>query len=332
MSAEQRDKPFEATQSRLQKARREGDVARSGEVNAALAFGAALCATMAAAPAIGGLARAMMIGHPDDRRAALILAWSLLPALGAAVAASAGTLVQGGLRVRAIDLKFERLNPLEGIKRICSREAAIAAVRASAAVACIIGAGVPLAAGVLGASAGARGAAALGALVWREALGCGFALAALGLLFGGTDFALAVARWKKRLRMSFDELKREHKDQDGDPAAKGRRRSLHREFASASMERIKDAAFVVVNPTHVAVALEYAPPAVPVPRVLLRGADETALRLRRAAAEHRIPVIENVPLARALYANGKAGEVIPKAAYVAVAEIVATLAKAGLIE
>ena len=125
--------------------------------------------------------------------------------------------------------------------------------------------------------------------------------------------------------MSHDELKRELKEQDGDPLARGRRRSLHRRIARTSIARIKDAAFIVTNPTHIAIALEYRPPDIAVPRVLVRSADEAAMRVREIAHLHDIPTIENVPLARSLYAKTRPGDYIPQETYVAVAEIVAQL-------
>ncbi|HYL26367.1 MAG TPA: EscU/YscU/HrcU family type III secretion system export apparatus switch protein, partial [Candidatus Nitrosotalea sp.] len=87
----------------------------------------------------------------------------------------------------------------------------------------------------------------------------------------------------------------------------------------------KDAAFVIVNPSHIAVGLEYAPPRVAVPRVLVRAADEAAMRVRAIAASRRIPLVENALLARALYRDCRTGEAIPQRHYVAVAEVVAAL-------
>jgi flagellar biosynthetic protein FlhB len=91
------------------------------------------------------------------------------------------------------------------------------------------------------------------------------------------------------------------------------------------MRRIKDASFVVTNPEHVAVALEYRPPTVPVPRVLVRALDEAARRVREIASSYGIPIVENAALARALYRDGRSGRPIPHEHYVAVAEVVAAL-------
>ena len=258
--------------------------------------------------------------------------WALVPAVCSAAGASAATLLQsGGFRMAPITLKFDRLHPLEGMKRMVSREALVNAVRASFAVACAAAVVTPSVLQLLAAGSGARSAQLLAQLAWATAIRCAFSVAILGALFGGVDFAMTFAKWRKKLRMSFDEVKRDHKEEDGDPATKGRRRAMHRDISRSSFKRLKDAAFVVVNPTHIAIALEYDPPKVAVPRVLIKAADELALRVRDGAAELRIPVIENVALARSLYATTNAGSVIPKQSFIAVAEIVAALTKSGAL-
>jgi len=126
-------------------------------------------------------------------------------------------------------------------------------------------------------------------------------------------------------------MKREAKESDGDPLARSRRRSLHRQLSRGAMHRVKEAAFVVTNPTHIAVALAYHPPEVPVPRVLVRAADDAAARVREIAREYGVPLVENVALARALYAAARPGDFIAQEHYIAVAEIVAALVKTGAI-
>lgn len=336
MNGSRGEKPFEATHARLQKARREGDVARSPEFAGAVAFAAAVSGTALIVPLLGAVLRAELIAQTAQRMPLTaflpqIAACALVPATCAAAGAVAGAMVQGGLHVRGVQVQLQRLNPLAGLQRICSRDTAIAALRAVAVATCSLLGAAAAFAGAPAAFAGAHTAPQLAGLVWHAVLLCAFAAAVLGLLSGFGDMALAFAAWRKRLRMTFDELKREHKEQDGDPAAKGRRRTLHRELSRSSLRRLKEAAFVVVNPSHIAVALAYAPPRTAVPRVLLRAADEAALRVRHAATGLRIPVVENVPLARELYASSKAGDVIPRATYVAVAQVVASLVKAGVL-
>jgi flagellar biosynthesis protein FlhB len=127
--------------------------------------------------------------------------------------------------------------------------------------------------------------------------------------------------------MSFDEIKRDMRESEGDPHLKGKRRQTQRARARGSIGRVKDAAFVITNPTHVAIALEYEPPAVPVPRVLVRAIDEGAQEVKRVARAAGVPIVENVALARALLATTDVGDFIPPDAYAAVAAIVAALVR-----
>lgn len=327
------EKPFEATPSRLAKARRDGDVARSAELSNAASFGAALFATAAIVPFLARAAQsaihAASAGNAPAGALAQIGALMLVPAACAAGCAAAAAIAQsGGLQTVSIALKFERLAPGANLKRIFSRDAVVAAVRGIAAFGCAAGALIPAFAAIHGAALGARGLSGVAQAAWSGALRAALVAFGIGAIFAGIDFGLQFARWKKRLRMSFDELKRDQKEHDGDPAMRGRRRSMHRRIARGSIRRVRDAAFVVVNPTHVAIALEYRPPEVPVPRVLVRAADDAALRTRELAAELQIPVIEDPPLARELYRTAREGEWIPAQAYVAIAEIVIALHRA----
>ena len=113
---------------------------------------------------------------------------------------------------------------------------------------------------------------------------------------------------------------------DGDVAPQ-----LDRDLVRGAIARTREASFVVVTPTHVAVALRYAPPQIPVPEVLVRAADGGALRVRALAREAGIPVIEDAPLARLLYATSAGSRAIAPETYVAVAQIVADIAHAGLL-
>jgi flagellar biosynthesis protein FlhB len=332
------DKRFDPTPTRKEHAVREGNVARSAELGGVASFGAAALAATAATPLACGAAMAALrdiSAHPLDGTPLAALATVALaafaPAAAAAVAGVAVGLAQaGGLRVTAPKLDLKRLDPFSGLKRMLGADAAIGAARASLAFAAALAALLPLGRDVLGAATSLASPAAAAALVGQAALraiGCALAV---GAAFALADYALARKRWAKGLRMSFDELKREAKENEGDPQAKARRKSAHRAIVRGAIGRTREASFVVVNPTHVAVALRYAPPAVPVPEVLVRALDESALAVKALAREHGIPIVEDVALARLLYAQGESGRAIPPEAYVAVAQVVASLAHAGL--
>jgi flagellar biosynthesis protein FlhB len=330
------EKQFEASQSRIERAKREGDVARSQELGNVAAFAAALLATPAVVPPLGNAAQRLIqsaaAGCADTGALGLAAGLMLVPIAAAACAAAGANVVQsGGLRLSAIAIKFERVAPNENFKRMFSREAAITAARATIAFLCASAAIVPAFVAIYAAALHAEGLGAVASAAWHGALHAAAVACVIGGVFAGADYGVQFARWRKRLRMSFEELKRDQKESDGDPLARSRRRALHRQISRGSLRKVKDAAFIVTNPTHIAIALEYRPPQVPVPRVLVRAADDAAARVRELASAHGIPMIENVSLARRLYDVAKPGDFIPHETYVAVAEVVAALTKAGVL-
>lgn len=337
MSEDAAQKTFDAPPSRIAKARREGNVPRAQEFGANLAFlAASLCVVGVAAP-VGALTRAAFArplqSGPAVRESAAILALALVPMLAGAASGIFGCLVQnGGFVLAPIAVKFERLQPVEGMKRMFSREALTHGARALAAFILAAVAIVPALGDLARASVVALDPRSIAQIAWSGAQRVVFAAAAIGLLFAFAEYAVARRTWLRKLRMSLAEFKRELKESDGDPLARSRRKMLHRSLVRGAITRVRDASFVVVNPTHVAVALQFRPPAVPVPTVLVRAADEMALRVREAAHEHGVPVIENVALARALYRDCRIGEPIVHEHYVAVAQVVASLIRSGALE
>ncbi len=331
------EKPYDATPSRIAKAKRDGNTARSQEFGATLSFAAAAVGVIAIASPMGSLAGAAMRyaaqGVVPRAQAVDLLAFALVPALAASCAGVFAGLVQnGGPSFVAVVPKFERLKPTESLKRMLSRESATQAVRAAVAFGIAATSIVPSMRDLFGTLAGNDPPQRVAALAWSGAIHVVFAAAAVGGVFAFAEYALARRAWLQKLKMSYDELKRERKEHDGDPATRGRRRTMHRNLVRGAVARVKDAAFVVVNPTHVAIALDYRPPQVPVPLVLVRAAGEGALRVRALARRYGIPVIENVALARMLYRDAQAGAAIPHAHYVAVAEIVVALVRSGVLE
>jgi flagellar biosynthesis protein FlhB len=330
--SDQAEKSFEATPQRIAKAKRKGNVARSVEFGANLAFAAAALAISAIAPAIGkdaGEAVAVAAAGVTPVAACVALLSTALVPVGCAAAAGilAALFQSGGLTFVMIAPKSERLDPAEGIKRILSLETLMHSVRASLAFTLATAAMIPAIASCAAAVVTAGALAQVAAETATAAQHVAFVACAVGLLFSIAEYASARSAWLRKLRMSFAERKEEAKEQEGDALVRGRRRSIHRAWLRGALARVKDASFVVVNPAHVAVALEYRPPEVSVPRMLVRALDEAALRVRRLAASCNIPIVESPALARALYAEGRAGEPIPPVHYLAVAEVVAALAR-----
>ena len=298
-------KPFDPTPSRLERARREGDHPISRD----LVSIAALCAALAGAGMTWPLLRAAL---PVDMRALLMNQpaprfWILLAAAAAcscacsAAASVAVTALQtNGLHFRPIDVHLK-------LARVFGLEPLLDSLRCAAAVAI----------GALGIGLAVRPSpnAILRTVVIAVVAGIASALC---------DLMATRSAWRRRLRMTHDELRRDLREQEGDPQTRTRRRRLHRSLLRGGLRHVRRASFVIVNPTHIAIALRYAPPDVPVPAILVRAADGSALRVRALATELRIPIVEDRELARCLFAHEALGP-IPSELYLAVAQIVAAL-------
>ena len=146
------------------------------------------------------------------------------------------------------------------------------------------------------------------------------------------DYAFQIWQFESSLKMSRDEIKEESKQSEGDPLVKQRMRSFGRALARRQMMRdVPKADVIITNPTHIAVALLYDPFKAPAPIVLALGQRKVAERIKAIAREHGIPCIENTPLARALLAAAKVGQMIPSELYVAVAEILAFVIRRRMV-
>ncbi len=147
-------------------------------------------------------------------------------------------------------------------------------------------------------------------------------------LMAGADVFYQRFKFYKQLRMTKQEVKDEYKQAEGDPQVKGRLRQIRQERARRRMmQAVPRADVVITNPTHFAVALEYKPDAMEAPKLIAKGADLIARRIREVADEHEIPIVENPPIARALYATVELDEEIPPEHYKAVAEIISYVYK-----
>jgi flagellar biosynthesis protein FlhB len=320
-------KPYDPTATWIARAKREGNVARSQELSGLFAFLLGAVALAALIPAFGGLDAAWIARTAADGGVHLETVAPMLAIVAAVfLVAAAGGVTAALLQEKPFfvfpKLKPERLNPFEGIKRMFSREAAIAAFRALLAFTLATLALYPTASEVFARGAGFASIAFFATLASSSAARIVLCVILVAAAFAIFDVLLVRGRWRKKLRMNAYELKRDSRENDGDPMQKGRRRVMHRMLNSGGLGAVRNAAFVVTNPTHIAMALEYRPPEVAVPRVLVRAADEKAHRVRELANEYGIPLVENVPLARELYALTEAGDEIPVDTYVAVAAIV----------
>ena len=143
-------------------------------------------------------------------------------------------------------------------------------------------------------------------------------------VFAVIDVPLQAFFFKQRLKMSHEEVKQEHKESDGNPQLKGKQRQRAREIADrASITAVPKADFVVMNPTHYAVALKYDEASMGAPQVIAKGTDLLAFRIRELAQQHSVPVLQSPMLARALYAHAELEQPIPAQLYTAVAQVLA---------
>ena len=149
-------------------------------------------------------------------------------------------------------------------------------------------------------------------------------MAAVMMLVAAVDVPLSLWQYARKHRMTKEEVRKEHRESEGDPHVKGRIRNLQRQAAQRRMMAdVPKADVIITNPTHYAVALRYSEKEGGAPRVLAKGADMVAAKIRELGTEHKIPILEAPPLARALYRHTEIGHQIPEALYAAVAEVLA---------
>ena len=329
------EKPFEPTPTWIARAKREGNVARSQELSGICSLLLGTLAVAVSMPSLASVAAAWIARTASDERVhveAIVPVFGIV--LGVLAVAACGGVTASLLQERPFfifpKLKPDRLNPLEGLKRMFSREAVVSAARAVLAFVLALGVTVPAVRDVFARGAGVAPLAFFASLAASAGVRIVIAVIAVGAAFAIADVILVRGRWRKKLRMSAHELKRDMRESEGDPLLRGRRRALHRMLGAGSVGRVRDAAFVITNPTHIAIAIAYRPPDVAVPRVLVRAADDAAARARELAREYGVPLVENVALARRLYASTQPGDEIPVETYLAVAQIVNALSERGV--
>jgi len=341
-SAQDRNLP--ASARKLEKARAEGQVVRSRDLGhfAAVAGGGA--ALVLAAPSAAGwlkdaLARSLRFdgAHAlrDDAMAAQLLAWTstllwaVLPfGLVMLALALVSALATGGWTwtFKPLGPRFGAIDPLAGLGRVFSKQQVVDAFKASV-LALVLGS-----IGAFWLSSHVRELVGVQALPLPAAIadagamlaaGMGFVLLALAV-FAGVDVPLQKRLFAERMKMSHQELRQEQKELDGNAEVKGKVRARMREMTRRRMmAAVPKADLVVTNPTHYAVALKYDDTTMAAPRVVAKGADLLALRIRELAAGASVPVLETPVLARALYAHAELDREIPAALFAAVAQVLA---------
>ncbi|MCL2779760.1 MAG: EscU/YscU/HrcU family type III secretion system export apparatus switch protein [Polyangiaceae bacterium] len=332
------DKTEEPTPKRLRKAQEEGNSPISSFASQAIAF---LVAVAIAPAAIGALttqaakdirSAIAQAANPTPRidfdpfyvgLSVVILAAPILGA--AAVSAAVLSVVQSGgvIATKKLLPKLDNLNIINGFKGLFSLQRIVGILRAA-----LFGSGVGYFTYLiirghlvdLGRTTGQL--EQVGVVASSMARSMALRAAMLGIFLAVIDIVVTYNSWKKKLRMSKDEVKREYKESEGDPQIKAARERAHQELLnSATVANVKNATVVVVNPTHIACALRYDESGGDdAPVVVASGQGDLAARMIEAARQYGIPVLRDVPLARALV-ELEVGVAIPEALYEAVAEI-----------
>jgi len=342
--ADQQDKNLPASHRRILKAREDGQVARSRDLAHLLPMAAGVALMVALAPwAIQGASQLLVDGLRFDaatvRSPQAMLEALQSPArrlmmvvvpLGAAMAVLAVTaaVVSGGWNwsFKPLMPTFSKLNPLTGLGRLVSKQHLGDTLKA-ALLAIVLG----VIGGVFLAQSMARFHDALAMPLpsalshTAQALLAGVLLLLLGLaVFAVVDVPLQRHLWLKRLMMSREEAKQEVKELEGNLEVKAKVKARMREMAKRRMlANVPQADLVVMNPTHYAVALKYDDATMAAPRVIAKGADLLAMRIRDLARDAKVPVLRAPPLARALYAHCEIDREVPAALFAAVAQVLA---------
>lgn len=229
-----------------------------------------------------------------------------------------------------LEIKFDKLNPVNGFKRLFSIKSVAEAIKGVFKFSVVIAITYAVLSDKVKSFAGfLQTSPEKGFLYGKELiLESGF-LIILGLfIIAVLDFAFEKFQYQKKLRQTRKQIKEETKEKEGNPEIKQRIRSIQREMATKRMmEAVPQADVIVTNPTHISVAIKYDATTMIAPEVVGKGADHMAFRIRELAKEHDIPMVENVKLARALYKTVKVGQGVPRDLYKAVAEVLAFVYK-----
>ncbi len=333
-----------ASPKRLEQAREEGDVPRSRELSTCtilLAAGAGLW--MSGGSLIRQLNHMLIDGLSMERTLAfdhdmlfshigmilmdVLLAFAPLGGLLMLVAIGSPLLIGGWLfSAKALQPNFSRMNPLSGLTNMISSKAGVELVKAIlkalivGTVAWIVVMNQKDAIFGLASEPLAAGSAHMATMLAI----CFLSIVGALVLIAGIDVPYQMWSYANKLKMTHQEVIQESKEANGNPQIKAKIRAQQREMARRRMmSEVPTADVVVTNPTHYAVALKYKDGSNGAPRVVAKGADAVAAKIRELAAENNIPLLEAPPLARALFKHTELGDEIPETLYAAVAEVLA---------
>ncbi|MCZ2817807.1 EscU/YscU/HrcU family type III secretion system export apparatus switch protein [Modestobacter sp. VKM Ac-2984] len=335
------EKTEKPTPQKLKKARKDGQIPRTQELGTWLgAAAASVLLPMLVGGAFSSIQELFVqvgVIAKDPEQATMqalfgtalaVFMTALLPmALAMMVIGTIASASQGGVTIatKAMKPTLKKLNPFPGIKRMFGTQGLWEATKAiikTVALATVIGVTSDNAMQLVSAS----GALPLSEVVhtFTDSAVLMFRVVGItGLVIAVADYVVVRHKMMKQLKMSVYEIKQEHKQAEGDPQMKAQRRSTQLSMSrNRMMAEVADADVLLVNPTHVAVALKY-DPLKGAPRVVAKGADEMATRLRARAEECKVPMVQDIPLARALHASCDLGQEVPAQLFTAVARVLA---------
>jgi len=337
----------EASPHRVEEYRRKGMVAQSKELTSLAALLATAVTTYTLSPHIGAqisdfmrevfrtdLSSRLDLGSGHILADYLEKSVKMIAAIGLPISAAGfivgilGSFVQIGaiFTVDPLTPDMEKINPLSGFQRLFSMRQAVDNIRLVFKMIVVIAiAYFLIKAEVLRSpSLMATAPAALFGVYGHAAKVIFLSMVSVLGLFGVVDFIFQRMEYSKKIRMTKQEAKQEHREREGDPQIKARIRAVQREMARRRMmSAVKKADVIITNPTHFAIAIVYDKKKMAAPKVVAKGADFLAQRIKKVAADAGVPLVENVPLARTLYKSVKVGQYVPRALYQAIAEILA---------
>jgi flagellar biosynthetic protein FlhB len=337
------------TQRRVKEARRRGQIARSPDLTQAAGLASALVAigffgrsiveglAMSLAQGLGRLATGAghEIGPGDVNGLAIAAAGTIGTLVGpislaAAFGVVASQVGQSGFNVatEALQLNFGKLNPANGFRRFGLKQGGVQTLKALVLVSVVFYLAWPFVVELTGDSQRLVliGPVAAAAEAWSAVRGLLWKTVVLFVALGATDYLWQKRQWTESLRMTKQEVKDDTRMQEGSPEIKNRiRRVMAESFRRRMMAAVPKATVVVTNPTHFAVALEYSRSKNAAPIVVAKGQGFLALKIKEIARDAGVPMVENVPLAQALYKTVDIGQAIPANLFEAVAEVLAYL-------
>nr|WP_315236762.1 EscU/YscU/HrcU family type III secretion system export apparatus switch protein [uncultured Albidiferax sp.] len=344
MDSSSQDKSLPATERKLQQARKDGQASRSKDLSHLAVLGAGSAALLVLAPTFMErfkLAMGQQLsftastlannGSMLDRLQDMVLVGMIASAVfaGIVMVAAVGSAVAAGgwvTSLKPIMPDLSRLNPISGFGRLFSKEQVTEVIKLIAITAVLITVAWTFLSNSLNTVALLvlqPSAASIQQLANWITSGMSLLLLVVFAL-AAIDVPLQTFLMKSRLKMSHQEVKQEHKESDGNPQMKGKMRARAREVAQrSSVGAVPKADFVLMNPTHFAVALRYDEKTMRAPQVIAKGADLVAMKIRDMAKAHSVPVFQSPMLARALYAHAEINGEIPSALYTAVAQVLA---------